>query len=125
MAKRRLVRIEFAIDAAGKPLSELYVVLDQREDRINNGYFAVDMNGYNPRNPNATRWVDYYPAYYHNNAGGVKLADGHAEIKKWVDSRTSVPIRKGVSIPIFVSSPKNDDILWLQQRSAPPKRSSR
>ena len=30
-------------DAAGKPMSEVYVVLDQREDRINN--FAVDMNG--------------------------------------------------------------------------------
>ena len=82
------------------------------------------MNGFNPRNPNATRWVDY-PAYYHNNAGGVTLADGHAEIKKWVDSCTSVPIRKGVSIPFFVSSPKNDDILWLQQRSVPPKRSRR
>jgi len=56
-------------DAAGKPLSELYVVLDQREDRMNNGYFAVDMNGYNPRNPNATGCVDY-PAYYHNNPEG-------------------------------------------------------
>lgn len=111
-------------DAAGKPMSEIYVVLDQREDRINNGFFAVDMNGYNPRNPNATRWVDY-PAHYHNNAGGVTLADGHAVIKKWVDPRTSVPIRKGVSIPIFVSSPKNADILWLQHRSAPPKPSRR
>ena len=111
-------------DAAGKPLSELYVVLDQREDRINNGYFAVDMTGYNPRNPGATRWVDY-PASYHNNAGGVTLADGHAIIKKWLDPRTSVPIRKGVNIPIFVSSPRNVDVLWLQERSAPPKRSRR
>ena len=111
-------------DVSGKSLSELYVVLDQREDRINNGYFAVDMTGYNPRNPNATRWVDY-PASYHNNAGGVTLADGHAVIKKWIDPRTSVPIRKGVNIPIFVSSPKNVDIHWLQHRSAPPKRSRR
>jgi len=111
-------------DAAGKPLSDLYVVLDQREDRINNGYFAVDMNGYNPRNLTATRWIDY-PASYHNNAGGVTLADGHAVIKKWADARTSVPIRKGVNIPVFVSSPKNADILWLQERSAPPKRRRR
>ena len=111
-------------DAAGKPLSELYVVLDQREDRINNGYFAVDMTGYNPRNLGATRWVDY-PASYHNNAGGVTLADGHAVIKKWLDPRTSVPIRKGVNIPIFVPSPRNVDVLWLQERSAPPKRSRR
>ena len=111
-------------DVSGKSLSELYVVLDQREDRINNGYFAVDMTGYNPRNPNATRWVDY-PASYHNNAGGVTLADGHAVIKKWIDPRTSVTIRKGVNIPIFVSSPKNVDIHGLQHRSAPPKRSRR
>ncbi len=32
-------------DVSGKSLSELYVVLNQREDRINNGYFAVDMTG--------------------------------------------------------------------------------
>ena len=77
-------------DVSGKSLSELYVVLDQREDRINNGYFAVDMTGYNPRNPNATRWVDY-PASYHNNAGGVTLADGHAVIRHGV----CVPIKVG------------------------------
>jgi hypothetical protein len=82
------------------------------------------MNGYNPRSPNATRWIDY-PASYHNNAGGVTLADGHAVIKKWLDPRTSVPIKKGVNIPIFVSSPRNVDVLWLQERSAPPKRSRR
>jgi len=75
-------------DADGKPMSEIYVVLDQREDRINNGFFAVDMNGYNARNPNATHWLDY-PAHYHNNAGGVTLADGHAVIKKCDDPRTS------------------------------------
>ena len=78
----------------------------------------------NPLLIRSSRWVDY-PAHYHNNAGGVTLADGHAVIKKWVDPRTSVPIRKGVSIPIFVSSPKNADILWLQHRSAPPKPSRR
>jgi len=111
-------------DAGGKSPSRIYVVLDQREDRINNGYFAVDMNGYSPRNESQLRWVDY-PASYHNGAGGVTLADGHAEIKRWLDPRTRVPIRKGVNIPIFVNSPRNQDILWLQERSTAPRRSRR
>ena len=69
-------------DAAGKPLSELYVVLDQREDRINNGYFAVDMTGYNPRIPSSARWVDY-PASYHGNAGGVNAQEIPWQNQPW------------------------------------------
>ncbi|MED6326728.1 MAG: hypothetical protein VYE14_05135 [Verrucomicrobiota bacterium] len=82
------------------------------------------MNGYNPRNPNATRWVEY-PAHYHDNAGRVTLADGHAVIKKWVDPRTSCQSARASVSLIFVSSPKNAYILWLQHRSAPPKPSRR
>ena len=48
-------------DSKDKPLSDLFAILDQREDRLNNGYFAVDMNGYNPANPDILKWV-YYPS---------------------------------------------------------------
>jgi len=48
-------------DSKDKPLSDLFALLDQREDRLNNGYFAVDMNGDNPANPDILKWV-YYPS---------------------------------------------------------------
>ena len=77
------------------PPISLFMVLDQREDVLTTAI---------------TRWVDYL-ASYHNNAGGVTLADGHSVIKKWIDPRTSVPIRKGINIPVFVTSPRNEDVL--------------
>ena len=54
-----------------------FVLLDERHDLINDGYFVVEMDGY----PNlaSTQLIDY-PASYHGNAGGFSFADGHAEI---------------------------------------------
>ena len=31
------------------------------------------------------------PALYHNGASGLSFADGHAEIKKWIDADTLRP----------------------------------
>ena len=75
------------------------------------------MNGYNPRNPNATRWVDY-PAHYHNTAGGVTLADGHALIKKWVDPQ-------GRQYPDLHVVAQKRRYPLATHRSAPPKPSRR
>ena len=47
--------------------AKTWVLIDEREDSINDGWFAVDMTGY-PGNRGSTRIVDY-PASYHNNAG--------------------------------------------------------
>src|SRR5262249_19474035 len=62
------------------------VLLDEREDSINDGYFVIDMSGY-PNQPASWQIVDV-PASYHNRAGGFSFADGHSEIKKWLDART-------------------------------------
>ena len=86
-------------------------LLDEREDSINDGYFVVDMKGY-PNQPNQWKIVDY-PASYHNNAGGFSFADGHSEIKKWTDSRTTPKLRK-TDLPLDQPSPNNKDVLWMQ-----------
>jgi prepilin-type N-terminal cleavage/methylation domain-containing protein len=93
-----------------------WVLMDEREDSINDGYFVVDMAGYRDQ---PTRWkiVDY-PASYHNKAGGLSFADGHSEIRKWRDPRTIPNLRKGVLLPLDVPSPNNQDVLWLQERSS-------
>jgi prepilin-type N-terminal cleavage/methylation domain-containing protein/prepilin-type processing-associated H-X9-DG protein len=59
---------------------DMFVFLDEREDSINDGWYASDPD---------TRWqiVDY-PASYHGNAAGYAFADGHSEIHRFKDPRT-------------------------------------
>jgi prepilin-type processing-associated H-X9-DG protein len=57
-----------------------------------------------------------YPASYHNGAGGFSFADGHAEIKKWVDPRTTPNLKKGGVIALNIPSPNNPDVVWMQER---------
>jgi prepilin-type N-terminal cleavage/methylation domain-containing protein/prepilin-type processing-associated H-X9-DG protein len=100
--------------------SSTFVFLDEREDSINDGYFVVDMAGY-PQGAGGTLQVNRfkivdYPASYHNGAGGLSFADGHSEIKKWIDPRTR-PVVSRTDRPLDVSSPGNRDVLWMQERS--------
>ena len=96
--------------------SGIWVLTDEREDRLNNGFFVVDMTGFNPRTPGSLRLVDV-PASYHNDAGGLTFADGHSEIHHWLDPRTKPPIRRGQDLPLMSPSPDNRDVTWLQERS--------
>ncbi|MCF7669696.1 MAG: DUF1559 domain-containing protein [Verrucomicrobia bacterium] len=102
-------------DFASPGPAENWVFIDERSDSINDGWFAVDMTG-GLSNPRAFRLVDY-PASYHNGAAGLSFADGHAEIKKWVDQRTTPQLQKGELIPLGVASPNNDDVFWLHKRT--------
>jgi prepilin-type N-terminal cleavage/methylation domain-containing protein/prepilin-type processing-associated H-X9-DG protein len=95
--------------------SKCYVLLDEREDSINDGYFNVSMNGY-PDKPSRWEILDY-PAGYHNRAGGFSFVDGHSEIKKWLDARSVPPLKKNTSIPLGVASPNNRDVFWMMERA--------
>ncbi len=94
--------------------SSTWVFIDEREDSINDGFWVTSMPGY----PNAatTRIIDY-PASYHNGAGGISFADGHAEIKKWIDPRTVPALERNGTIPLNVPSPNNKDVIWIQDRT--------
>jgi prepilin-type N-terminal cleavage/methylation domain-containing protein len=98
--------------------SGTFVVLDEREDSINDGWFATYMSGHHPSRP-AARLIGDYPSSYHNGACGFNFADGHAEIKRWLDRRTKANFKPGVHLPVFpaVSSPNNPDVLWIQDRA--------
>ncbi len=95
--------------------SMTWVFLDEREDSINDGEMVVSMNGY-PDQGQQWMMVDY-PASYHNSAGGFAFADGHSEIKRWRDSRTMPPLKKGVPLSLNVPSPRNQDVFWMMERS--------
>jgi prepilin-type N-terminal cleavage/methylation domain-containing protein/prepilin-type processing-associated H-X9-DG protein len=97
--------------------AKTWVFIDEREDSINDGWFAVDMGSYDPQRTTAHTIVDY-PASYHNKAGGFSFADGHSEIKKWVDPRTTPILRKGQALALGVASPNNKDVDWFQERTS-------
>ena len=86
-----------------------FVLLDERSDSINDGYFATEMDGYPILN--STKIVDY-PASYHNKAAGFSFADGHSEIHKWRDPRTFPPLHTGLQLN--VASPNNLDVQWIR-----------
>ena len=65
-----------------------FVMLDEWQESINDGYFVTEMDGW--PNPNSTKIVDF-PASYHNRAAGFSFADGHSEIHRWLDPRNVQP----------------------------------
>ncbi len=99
-------------DLAAVGSSQLYVLLDEHPDSINAGGFANQM----VEAPAQARIVDY-PASYHNRAAGISFADGHAEIRKWVDARTVQPV-KFYEMPLNVGSANNRDMIWLSDRTS-------
>jgi prepilin-type N-terminal cleavage/methylation domain-containing protein/prepilin-type processing-associated H-X9-DG protein len=92
-----------------------WVLMDEREDSINDGEMVIGMDGY-PDKPQQWRIVDY-PASYHNSAAGLSFADGHAEVHKWKDLRTMPALKKGVGLALNIGSPNNQDVFWLMERS--------
>ena len=105
-----------SLTAPGPSLT--FVFLDEREDSINDGTFVVAMEGW-PDQPTRHRIIDY-PASYHNGAGGFSFADGHSEIRKWVDPRTMPKLTRGRLIPLNIPSPNNPDVAWMQDKSTRP-----
>jgi len=92
-----------------------WVLMDEREDSIDDAYFAVNMTGF-PDAPRTIIWVNF-PASYHGNSAGLVFADGHSEIKRWRDARTMPMMTPGQWLQLNVSSPNNEDLIWLQERT--------
>ncbi len=85
--------------------TDCWVLIDENPGTINEGYFLVDLTV-----PNT--WIDR-PACYHLNAGGLSFADGHAEIRKWSDSKVLAQ-GKAQTLP---KDPNSPDLPWLQLRT--------
>jgi prepilin-type N-terminal cleavage/methylation domain-containing protein len=97
--------------------SRTFIFVDEREDSINDGRLILEMNSY-PDKPGQAQLINY-PASYHGGAGALSFGDGHAELKKWVDSRTTPSI--SLNAPLPQASPNNKDVAWLQERATRKK----
>ena len=89
------------------------VFLDERCDSINDGEWCSSMNGW-PDQPGAWVMIDF-PGSYHGKAGGFAFADGHSEIHKWKDHRTTPALTQ--NLPLNVPSPNNKDVYWIMEHS--------
>jgi len=108
--KYKIFRKESDLTAPGP--SNVYVLLDEHPDSINAGGYANMM----VENPNSARMIDF-PSSYHNGAAGISFADGHAEIRRWVDPRTKPAPRYNGALQLNVDSARNQDVIWLAERT--------
>ena len=98
--------------------SNAYNFINEHPDSINFGDLAVAMND----GVATTRiYIIDYPASNHNGAGTISFADGHVEPHKWLDERTTPPV-KNKSIPLVVPSAHNQDMVYMSSKASVAKR---
>lgn len=91
--------------------ADTWVFIDEREDSINDGYFAVDMT---------TQYsIIDHPSSHHLGSGNLTFADGHVEPHRWNEGTTTPPVSPGnhlSGVPIFTST-TDQDMKWLTERA--------
>jgi len=92
--------------------STTFVLLDESEYTINDGYFVVEMNGYTG-SPNSQEEIVDYPSARHNNAAGFSFGDGHSEIHQWKDHHITTPEAGYPEVTV----PNSPDVFWMQFHS--------
>jgi prepilin-type processing-associated H-X9-DG protein len=97
--------------------ANLWVIIDENPDSVNDAAFAVQMGANNL--PTAAAFQDG-PGMLHANACGFSFADGHSEIHKWRDPRTY----SGGMATTYITrqsytgiKPNSPDVAWLNERS--------
>ena len=98
-------------DIVRPPPVKAFVFIDEREESIDDGFFLVFLD--TSLGARLNQWANL-PAIYHNGAGGLSFADGHAEIRKWVDPDTLKSGIAGVRIAPH-------DTPWIRERTSAPK----
>jgi prepilin-type N-terminal cleavage/methylation domain-containing protein/prepilin-type processing-associated H-X9-DG protein len=78
--------------------SDLWVIMDENPNTINDPLMAICMESYR---------VDY-PANYHNGAAGISFADGHSELHKWLDAFATPPSGPNLNKTGYGSGEKYD-----------------
>jgi len=104
-------------DPARRSPTELFVLLDEHPDSINDAYYIATLQGYG----GTYAWCDI-PATYHNGACGFAFLDGHSEIKRWAgklhsDEWLTVQYRdRHAGVLVCSAAPDKTDIDWVKDR---------
>ncbi len=104
--------------------SDIFVMLDEHPDSINDGYYLNNPGSYDPDKDNLSQlpaaWGDL-PASYHNGAAGFSFVDGHSEIHKWLGKTAHVGVQangSGFNSPALTGGPDKQDIRWMLYRTS-------
>ncbi len=95
-------------DISGLGASDALVFVDERDDSIDDGLFAIDM---------VANQIVNVPAAYHAGSGGLTFADGHAEIHRWRSDevRRTQQVGNQAKKWEFMGVPAtNPDLVWLR-----------
>jgi prepilin-type N-terminal cleavage/methylation domain-containing protein/prepilin-type processing-associated H-X9-DG protein len=95
--------------------SDLWVLVDESPDSVNDGSFAVQM----PGTAASTTWIDL-PSKAHNNACGFSFADGHSEIHKWMSPGNIPNVTYTLASKSGIFELRDPDILWLAKHTSIP-----
>ncbi len=95
---------------------EMWVTVDERIGSINDGWFAVAVNGWTAAGTIDMTQVGItdWPANYHNQATAFSFSDGRAETHRWQDPRTIPKNEPGAGFQTLANSV---DMLWLMTHS--------
>jgi len=96
------------------PPAQAFVFVDESEYTIDDGYFAVLVN--------ENTWQNF-PAFRHGGSASFSFADGHSEIKRWLEPSTGKLNNPGGFMPApKFGTDRNRDLQWVSVRYIdPPK----
>jgi len=94
----------------------MFVFIDQHPDYVSDPHFHLSLAA-----GGQSMFLDV-PSANHGGSGTLTYADGHAERRKWVDQRTKPEVKYRNSSLLAIPSPENEDITWLQERYAAPRK---
>lgn len=92
--------------------SQSWLFMDEHPDSLDDGILYTD-----PGSTSGTGKLTELPGSSHGKAGSVAFADGHAEIKKWINGDTTPPVTTASPYKHNVSTTSNPDLAWLAQRT--------
>jgi len=95
-------------DLAAFSSSDAMVFVDERDDSIDDGEFAIDM---------VANSIPNVPAGYHGGSGGVTFGDGHAEIHRWRSPEVLRTQQMGTQTKkweFMAVGATNVDLIWLR-----------
>ena len=94
--------------------------MGERSDSINDGWFALDMKGFDSEEHRSREQFVDFPAFRHGGGANMSFIDGHVERWLWQDARTVPEFVLNEALITQQASPFNDDIRRLQTASSRP-----
>ena len=92
-------------ELARAPRTEFFVFMDEHEDSLTTCIFSLD------RDIGWENW-SHLPSSRHARSGVISYTDGHAEIHRWRDARTFMPVKGVLKGPLVATGSQDWRYVW-------------